>query len=1400
MANIFKSYKFLYTLTTAAVSFFPIVVVSANSNASRVSCDSEAQFYTCSDGKKHVIKNKTYDFLNASKGKSVSAIYVGKQGTIVNASRITVTGSNPDEISQYGAFVQDSGKLVLTDSNFKNIPGLRALNGVIQMNDGKIEGTSHAIYASGKKTDIALVRVNVEIKPDNLNVKGIGIVSGLDAFVRMSGGTVTFNEIGAFSTKFGGKYLLDTMMVEGKGEKYTAIVDNESVDKLPEAFDISQGGAVHLRDSSILLTDMHGFLITNFLGYAYKNGKLIQSYDSSDEFKKTNINIERSNISVHGMGVHGLYFDTLDSDRWADMLNIDDKKRSETEKIVLGTASVYLSKTSLTVPDGIAIYATGTEGLGAEATLELSEGTRISGDLLFKAQYDSFITVKARDTTLTGDIRVEDTSTVDLELTRGSTWYLTQSKYYLIQSKNEDSQEGISIDTSVSYISLSDSTIVFNSISNNYQTLRIGKKTIIDDIDDISKQGELIALYGLVHKDAYSAQGNSRIKLGAFLNDDGLFDTQKVDRILIYGDVSGETTLLQVEGFSEKSKKEVRDKGSESVSLVQVSGYACEDSFQLASGYVTIGSFPYQYHLRAYGPNSSSGKADPKNRLVAGNGDFWDFRLEGIYVSSKVDSSETKTIEPVHTDLTSTPSTLPFVEVSLPSSPPVDSTSVPLLSTDTVETSHIESIPTPSDSVTPPPLAPMPEPPMPSAPPTVSSDELSFSTELSSTEGISTPVPTVYSTPPSSESPVPSASVDLKSIPSPSTSVETLPKQSMPASPSDLARSFSVEPVLELSSPIENSFTDSIFTPSANTVETSHIESISAPSDSVTSPSLAPMPEPPMPSAPPTASSDESSFSTELSSTEGISTPVPTVYSTPPSSESPVPSAPVDFKPIPSPSVSVETLPKQSMPASPSDLVRSFPVETVLELSSPVTSSPFELSVPSTSVSSEPSASVLSKSVESSSKDSAPTPLSPAVIPASSPSTPSELGDPSSTGSVPTPLPTPTDPSSSAPSASVDPSASSSPVAVVTPTPTPFELSDPSDPIPTDPVPTPPVPVEPTPVVFVPVRLDIQSEPRIRAVVPQLPTYLLLPNALFHTRLMDLVSQNKKLKAIRSSSRGSLKSDENPAFFIRGYGGSYHYASNLSAFEYGYGAELDYSALEAGVLLKEIESSESCSLFGVMGTYGNLSLHPLNVEQSKKSPFDKWSVAAYGSLQHDAGFYMDGLLSYGLFRGDVFTLARGKVATLKGKQSSASLTSGKTFAIGRNGFVFDPQLQLIYQHLQFDGVRDVDSIDVDMGKFNQWTARAGGRLTKFLAPFEEGRVISFYGKLYLMRSFGDRQFVSFKNDFQLGDFGSSLEAGLGFNAKLSSKFVLHGDINYQHGLTKAGFSGMSFSGRLQYLF
>ncbi|WP_413154453.1 autotransporter outer membrane beta-barrel domain-containing protein [Bartonella sp. cb54] len=328
-----------------------------------------------------------------------------------------------------------------------------------------------------------------------------------------------------------------------------------------------------------------------------------------------------------------------------------------------------------------------------------------------------------------------------------------------------------------------------------------------------------------------------------------------------------------------------------------------------------------------------------------------------------------------------------------------------------------------------------------------------------------------------------------------------------------------------------------------------------------------------------------------------------------------------------------------------------------------------------------------------------------------------------------------------------------------------------------------------------------EPKPEVKAVVPQVPTYLLLPNALFQTGLMDISNQNKQLEIMRTVSTGMLGEDENPALFLRGYGGNYRYASDLSAREYGYGGDLDYNALEAGILLKTIENAYSTVSFGVIGTYGRLSLQPLDVEKSQKSAFDKWSATAYGSMQHDAGFYVDGLLSYGLFKGDVLTLARGKTATLKGHSLNASLTAGQTFAIGDEGFVFDPQAQVVYQHLQFNKTRDIDNFDINMGKPDQWVMRVGGRLTKTLsATDEEARVVSVYSKLHFAHSFGKKQSIHFKDAFQLGAFGSSVEAGLGVNARLSSKFALHGDLAYQHKLTKAGFSGTTFSGGLRYHF
>ncbi len=1292
----------MYTLTTAAFSFLPIVSVYANPKTLVASCDAGTQFYTCSDGKYHTLANKTYHLPNASKDDLISAIYVGKQGTVVDASQITFTGDNPEQSATYAVSVEDGGYLLLKDSHFKNVSSLRAKNGTIEMFHGTIKGSSRTIYAEGERGLVKLASVRIE--PGDSDVKDISIFSSNGARVEMASSIVYFEE-GGFESQLGGSLAFLSLTVNGTGKKHSYLTaDGKSVNKLSEAFEVSQGGDVYFSSSALQLTDMHGFLIENFTSFGDDNGKLLQEYNSSNAFKKTNIRINESNITIQGEESYGLYLNSVGPREFSKWLNVSDEKLSKARGIIKGTASVSLSKTTLTVPDGIAIYSTGSDLYGAEATLELSEGTRISGDVLLKAENNSSIIIKASETTFVGGIRVEDSSTVRLQLTRGSAWYLKKSK--------KSSQEDNSTDSFLSSVSLKDSTLIFSHyMSPGYQTLRIGTTTNIFEKDRYGV-GEAVFSGSDYKQPVYSAEGNSRIQLSAFLNDDGSFDTQKTDRVLIYGDVSG-TTLIQMEDFPRVPEKKVKNVKDSSVSIIQVSGTATEASFKLMDRYATINGFPYQYHLRGYGPNSSLGKADSKNRLVAGEGDFWDFRLESIYINPETDSSETETTKPVSTDL-----------ISIPSSPTQPSSSgetpVPIPDVPSVPSSIEPSAPSPSDN----------------------SIESSTVPEL--------PVPLTPVEPSPSESSVPSSSED-----------PTLePSTPSPDTPSE---------------PVDSHSTDPTSTPSIP---------VSPP----------PSPVAPVPMAPVPSSSEDPTLEPSTPSPDTPSEPVDS-HST---DRTPTPSTPVSPSPSPvAPSSSETSVPSASegptpepstpSPDTPSEPVDSHSTDRTLTPSTPVSPSPSPVA-PSSSETSVPSAS----------EDPTSEPSTP------SPDTPSEPVDSHSTDPTPTPStpvsppPSPVAPSSSetsVPSASEDPTPEPS-------TPSPDIPSEPVDSHSTDLTPTPSTPVSPppSPVAPVPVKPDIQTEPKIRAVVPQLPTYLLLPNALFHAGFMDLTTQNKKLETIRNSSVSSLKSHENSAFFVRGYGGSYHYASNLSAFEYGYGAELDYSAFEAGVLLKKTDRTNSRAFFGIMGTYGSLSLHPLNVEQSKKSTFDRWSVSAYGSLQDDTGFYVDGLLSHGLFKGDVFTLARDKVATLKGKQSNASLTSGQRFAIGHTGFIFDPQFQLIYQRLQFDHVRDVDNLDVDLGKFNQWTARVGGRLTKILTPSEKERIVSFYGKLYFSRNFGDRHFVSFKNDFQLGAFGSSLEAGVGFNAQLSAKFVLHGDVNYQHRLTKAGFSGASFSAGFRYLF
>ncbi|EJF88512.1 autotransporter outer membrane beta-barrel domain-containing protein, partial [Bartonella melophagi] len=326
----------------------------------------------------------------------------------------------------------------------------------------------------------------------------------------------------------------------------------------------------------------------------------------------------------------------------------------------------------------------------------------------------------------------------------------------------------------------------------------------------------------------------------------------------------------------------------------------------------------------------------------------------------------------------------------------------------------------------------------------------------------------------------------------------------------------------------------------------------------------------------------------------------------------------------------------------------------------------------------------------------------------------------------------------------------------------------------------------------------LDSSAKIRALVPQMANYLVMPSALFVAGFTDIENQNALLTNIRPMP-WEMKNNKKLFFFISSYGNKVTLSSNRTALEYGYGADIGYAALQTGVALAALEGQNISSYFGLLGTYGKLSFTPKNMADVKKTTFDKWLFTAYSSIQHDGGVYVNIFLSYGFFRGNISNAIIGQTARVDdAKTWSASATLGKQFVTSFEGLVFEPQTQIAYQQLIFRTIQDADKFKVDIGSPYQWSARMGGRVVKNVNQFEDGRTLSFYGKLNLISVFGDGGTVQVgKNSFYFDSIGSAIEGGIGFNAHFVQNITFHGDISYQQKLQKSGLSGAIFSGTLR---
>ncbi|ALE02958.1 autotransporter outer membrane beta-barrel domain-containing protein [Bartonella ancashensis] len=331
-------------------------------------------------------------------------------------------------------------------------------------------------------------------------------------------------------------------------------------------------------------------------------------------------------------------------------------------------------------------------------------------------------------------------------------------------------------------------------------------------------------------------------------------------------------------------------------------------------------------------------------------------------------------------------------------------------------------------------------------------------------------------------------------------------------------------------------------------------------------------------------------------------------------------------------------------------------------------------------------------------------------------------------------------------------------------------------------------------------RAYLDPDKKIRAVASQLASYLILPNALFSAGLTDMDHQETTLSHIRSNSL-YVNDHKNNSFSLSSYGHTMALSSERTALEYGYGANVNYGALQTRLELKTLERKNSTTYTGFLGTYGSLSFTPKDMADSSKNNLNKWSITAYSSTHYDSGLYVNTLLSYGIVNGNTTNDIIGNTSTLDGTRMwGLSATVGQLFETNVENLLLESQAQVAYQNLIFPIISDVDGFKVDMGSPHQWLVRLGGRLTKTVVKAENENIISFYNKLNLMKTFGSSDTIKIGDIFHVDPMGSLLEGGVGINAQLFQQVSLHGDISHRHKLQKAGISGNIVSGGLRYNF
>ncbi len=168
------------------------------------------------------------------------------------------------------------------------------------------------------------------------------------------------------------------------------------------------------------------------------------------------------------------------------------------------------------------------------------------------------------------------------------------------------------------------------------------------------------------------------------------------------------------------------------------------------------------------------------------------------------------------------------------------------------------------------------------------------------------------------------------------------------------------------------------------------------------------------------------------------------------------------------------------------------------------------------------------------------------------------------------------------------------------------------------------------------------------------------------------------------------------------------------------------------------------------------------------------SLGAYWTHIGPSGWYVDAVVMGSRFDGDPRS-SRGVSLNSEGYGLTASLEGGYPIPFGA-GMTLEPQAQLIWQHVSFDGARDpFATIRFDPG--DAFTGRLGMRLNGSLAA--GGQMLKPYLIANVWRAFSGNDRTTFNVTTLATDFGyTSLEMGGGVSTDLSAGVSLYAAASY----------------------